>query len=64
MPSPSADGAFYLTGVNVFLNAETGYVDCIENLHIDAARSSSIYGNASTVIPNSVSIAVIIYLGS
>ena len=63
VPSPFAEGAFYLTAVNIALNAETGYVDCTEDLHIDASRCSVLYGNSTTVMPASINSPCIIYLG-
>lgn len=54
-------GVFYVSG-----NApatETGGESFSKYISIDASRASNIYGGSTTVMPNSINLPIVIYLG-
>ena len=55
-----ADGAFSLSQQGAALQAGGGLVAAYNDIHMNASRSSSIYGNSTTVQPNSFTVRYII----
>lgn len=55
-----ANGVFSLSQQGAAVQAAGGLVAAYNDIHMDASRSSSIYGNSTTVQPNSFTVRYII----
>ena len=53
--TPNPTGAFYINGISEYLGKYNGGTNYSNGVSFNASRSSSIYGNSSTVTPLSMS---------